>query len=405
MTLTTHANDRDVPAVAVVGGGVIGCAVARSLAPDHEVTVFERRSLACGATGLAAGEITVVPSYTDHPAVGSYTIDFFREYSGNRDIEFVECPSLELVPPEREGEARRRAARLSGDGYNVSFLEAAEVKRQFPEFDLDAFVGAVRQGDTGYLDPHDLTLSFADDAREHGGTFRTNEGVDELLVEDGRVVGVETTDGKRHCAELVVVAAGWRSRRFLSDHLSLPVRPYRTHCAILEVDDSRLAIDDQFPSSWGPVPRSMVWLPEEHLYCRPDSADTLLVGGCSEPVGDPDLARSDAATEAFLERVATAVPRFLSSFEEASVVDSWTGVDSATPDTRPIVDAPRETPAGLIVATGFHGRGIMTAPVAARLVRALVVGESPPFPTEPFELDRFDDRSSDFPFLSVSGGD
>ena len=77
MVRPIRADDRNDPAVAVVGGGVIGCTVARSLACDHDVTVFERQSIASGATGLAAGEITTVPSYTDFPAVGAYAMEFF----------------------------------------------------------------------------------------------------------------------------------------------------------------------------------------------------------------------------------------------------------------------------------------------------------------------------------------
>ncbi|MFW5973919.1 MAG: nickel insertion protein, partial [Natrialbaceae archaeon] len=38
-----HPTDTDV---VVVGGGVVGCATARELAPDHDVTVFERDALA-----------------------------------------------------------------------------------------------------------------------------------------------------------------------------------------------------------------------------------------------------------------------------------------------------------------------------------------------------------------------
>ena len=91
--------------------------------------------------------------------------------------------------------------------------------------------------------------------------------------------------------------------------------------------------------------------------------------------------------------------------DRAQFVNGWAGIDGATPDTRPVVDAPDEGPAGLVVATGFHGRGVMTAPVAATAVRELVGGEPAPFALSTFALDRFDSRSPDFEFVSVSAGE
>jgi len=155
------------------------------------------------------------------------------------------------------------------------------------------------------------------------------------------------------------------------------------------------ALADDFP---------MGWIPGEHVYFRPEHNGDLLVGGWSFAEGDPDAA-SDSEDEAFRDHVADLVPRFLREADRARYVDGWAGVDGATPDTRPIVDAPGDAPDGLVVATGFHGRGVMTAPVAATAVRSLLGGESPPFPIDCFALDRFDSRSPDFEFESISAGD
>ncbi|WP_154020450.1 FAD-dependent oxidoreductase [Halorubrum halophilum] len=86
------------------------------------------------------------------------------------------------------------------------------------------------------------------------------------------------------------------------------------------------------------------------------------------------------------------------------VVDGWAGIDGATPDTRPIIDSPGDAPDGLVIAAGFHGRGVMSAPVARRLIRSLVAAEDSPLPSEPFSLDRFSSRSPDFEFMSISAG-
>src|ERR1044072_7224289 len=45
--------------IVVIGGGVIGCAVAERLSLDrHQVTLLERAQLAAPASGAAAGELS-----------------------------------------------------------------------------------------------------------------------------------------------------------------------------------------------------------------------------------------------------------------------------------------------------------------------------------------------------------
>lgn len=378
-------------AVAVVGGGVIGCAIARALAPDHDVHVVERGEVAGGATKRGAGEITMTPSYTDRPAIAEYANEFFRKYDGTGAFRFVEAESVELVPGGRRGEARRRASRLSGEGFDVSFLDADASEAAYPRFDLDGYVGAVRHGDTGFVDPLALATTLREDAEESGATFETGTAVTDVDVRRGTVRGVRTADG-RVPADVVVAAAGWRTADLLTEHLELPVRPYRTQCVVLRPESG---LTDDFP---------MGWIPGEHVYFRRTTGGDLLVGGWSFPEDDPEGASRDS-DEAFERHVADVVPTFLSGFDDAEFVDGWAGVDGATPDTRPILDAPSNAPDGLVVATGFHGRGIMTAPVAAAVVRGLVTGEGVSLPVEPFRLDRFDSRSRDFEFTSISDGD
>ena len=380
----------DDPSVVIVGGGVIGCAAARELATDHRVLVFEREQIASGATARAAGEVTMEPSYTDYPAIADYATEFFRIYDGTGSFEYVETPSVELVTPDREEVARARVDRLQETGVEVAFLEASDVETRWPRIDMSSFVGAVRFTDTGHLDPYTLTTTLQADAETHGARFETGVTVRDLLVDDDAIAGVETDRGTVR-ADNVVVATGWRANELLDPLLEAPVRPYRTQCLVLRSESS---IPDSFP---------MGWIPGKHVYFRRETNGDLLVGGWSFAEADP-AAASDTADEAFRDHVAGLVPRFLRTDGALRVVDGWAGIDGATPDTRPIIDTPEDAPEGLVVATGFHGRGVMTAPVAGRLVRCLLAAEEPPFPADPFAISRFDSRSPVFEFRSISAG-
>jgi glycine/D-amino acid oxidase-like deaminating enzyme len=377
--------------VLVVGGGVVGCAVARALAPDRDVRLVERDSIAAGATGRAAGEVTTRHAYADFPRVARHADAFFREYDG---VPFRERPSLELVAPDREGEARRRVDRLAADGTPVDFLPPEAVERRYSRLTLDEFAGAVRHGETGFLDPAALARSLAADAESRGATVETGVAVDSVLVADGRVRGAATADGDRR-AETVIAAAGWRTEPLLRDTVQLPVRPYRTHCAVARPETP---LDAAFP---------MGSVPDADVYFRPRPDGDLLVHGrpvALDPAAtDADGERSVAADadDAFRGDASTVLRRILQDGDGARVVDDWAGVDGATPDVRPIIAAPDEAPDGLVVATGFHGRGVMTAPAAAAAVRSLVTGESAPFSLDSFRLGRFDDRTTEFPLFGI----
>ncbi|WP_321111945.1 NAD(P)/FAD-dependent oxidoreductase [Halorussus salinisoli] len=277
------------------------------------------------------------------------------------------------------------------EGGPLARLEDERVPGRHPRFDLSAFAGAVRHEETGFVDPYTFAVTLKEDAEARGATVSTDTEVTGLRTDGGRVAGVETEAGSVD-APRVVVAAGWRTERFLREQVRLPIRPYRTQCAVL---DPGRELDAEFP---------MGWVPGEHVYFRPEPNGDLLVGGWSFAEDDPEGA-SEREDEAFRDHVADLVPGFLRDFDRARFVNGWAGVDGATPDTRPIVDAPDDGPEGLVVATGFHGRGVMTAPVAASAVRELVGGPAAPFSLSTFALDRFDSRSRDFEFSSISAGD
>lgn len=398
----------------VVGGGIVGCAVARALAPDRDVLVLDSGPIPGGATRRAAGLVTVSSVYADRPAVADHARRFLRTYDGRRGVRFREGPSLELLAEGEVDLARRRVERLREAGGAVEFLDAEALAARYPR--IDSAAGAVSHGRAGTVDPVALAAALRADAAAAGATFRPNAAVDAVEASGGTVEGVRV-DGRLVPAPTVVAAAGWRTGRLLRASgvdRGLPVRPYRTFCA-------RLRAGRPLPAGF---PTGA--LPEEGPYFRPAPGGDLLAGGWAVPVEDdpdgPGTAGGDArrrATEAFRERALSGVRASFDGFDGARVVHAWSGVDGATPDGRPIVDSPG-APDGLVVATGFHGKGVMTAPTAAALVRRIVLGDdagaaplpggagdggAPPdagaVPREPFALERFGEAGPEFGFDSV----
>jgi len=377
--------------VVVVGGGVVGCAIARELAADRDVVVVEKGQIAGEATARAAGIVGLSAVYDDVPSVAAYAAEFFEAFDGTGTFEYVRRGRIGLVQPGDEAAQRREAERLTEKGIPAAYLTAAELDEKYPRFDADGFAGAVeyaaRPG-KGWVDPYTFAVTLQEAAESAGATFRTGVAVTDVRTDDGAVTGVDTDAGPID-APHVVVAAGWRTPSLLDGVVELPVRPYRTQCIVLEPETP---LPDDFP---------MGWVAGEHVYFRPELNGDLLLGGWSFAEDRPESA-SESEDAEFRRHVARLVPDVFEGMETAEFVNGWAGVDGATPDQRPIVDSPGDAPDGLVVATGFHGRGVMTSPVAARAARSLVTGADAPFPLETFAVDRFESRSPDFEFASIS---
>ncbi|WP_458210067.1 NAD(P)/FAD-dependent oxidoreductase [Haladaptatus sp. NG-SE-30] len=372
--------------VVVVGAGVSGLAVARELAPDHEVIVLDKGGVAADTSSRASGMISL--SLEPFPEEwASFALSQFRDLDGQGVFSFRDRETVRLVP-EANADLYTDQAPEGGE-----FLTRPELERRYPDSfgDLSAYGGGLVYDGTGSLDALDyaMTLKWAAE-REGAGVFRDHE-VTGIRVEDGSVVGVETEYGPID-ADYVVYATGWKTRDLLADYVELPVRPLRWNAVVVEPDNP---LPDGCPMGSEPTMR---------VYWRTTRRGDLLVGGNEHLLADPE-GTPMGVQESFRERVVEDVEPLLDGVAGGTIrrEDCCPTADCASPDGLPIIDAPRETPDGLVVVTGLHGRGVMLSPVTGRAVRSLVTGEEPPFPMEAFRLDRFDDRSAEFEYRSHWG--
>lgn len=371
--------------VAIIGGGINGCVAAKFLAEDHDVLVLEKNQIASATTAKASGLISVAHDYIDHLEAAKYAADFFENYDGTGDFEFTQRSNVRLIPTGTEDLARSEAARIE-EHFEMEYLESRrEIEDRYPGvFELDAFVGAIGIEQGGWVDPYTLTMTYKQDAEDAGADFETGVEVTDVTTADGVATGVETDAGS-YAADTVVVAMGWHTKEFVSRWVDLPIRPFRYQWVTLEVDRE---FPEYFPVAWDI---------RSGLYWRPEHNGDLHVGGGTYFVDEPGSVRT-RTTEEFRRHVAVSIPDRVSDVGNARISseDTCHIGDTATPDQRPIHDAPDNCPDGLIISTGMHGFGIMGAPVTGAAVRSLVTGEDAPFPMSKYALDRFDDGPQDW---------
>jgi glycine/D-amino acid oxidase-like deaminating enzyme len=202
--------------VVVVGGGVIGAAVAYRLAEaGARVVLLESADrLGAGTSGRSfawtnSNEKTPRP-YHDLNVAG------MRAHAALRD-EFGALPwwhaggSVEwFAAGELRAAQAARVERLQSWGYSAEWLTPGQLHELEPDVDLaavgDAPIALYR--DEGWLDPIVYLYAMLQAAQRHGATVRTRAHVEHVLLTGGRVSGVALRGGERLSSDVVVNCAG-----------------------------------------------------------------------------------------------------------------------------------------------------------------------------------------------------
>ena len=358
--------------VLVIGGGVIGCATALTLARRGVgAIVLERGSArveAPGETGAsswaAAGIVSAqIATLADGPLArlciaGRALYPAFaatlRELTGI-DVELR--ASGVLRPAFDESELARFVAETSWQpaaGLRVDRLDAAATRALEPALSQEV-VGALRFPDDPRVDPPALLTALRASLEPAGAELRTGAEVRRVLVRDGRACGVELVDGSTLAASAVVVAAGsWSS---LVEGAALPpgsVEPARGQIVELSVERQIL--------------RGVI--EGAHAYLSPRDDGRILVGSTVELAGH----RRGATAAAVRDLLAGAI-RLVPELAGATVTRAWAGFRPYTWDELPLIGA--TDIAGLLVATGHFRNGVLLAPVTGEIIASLLLGETP----------------------------
>ncbi|MGH8869410.1 MAG: L-2-hydroxyglutarate oxidase [Actinomycetes bacterium] len=242
----------------VVGGGILGIAVARRLLevrPDDEVVVVEKEGgLAAHQTGRNSGVVHAGLYYTPGSLKATLCrrgVGLLRDFCVEKGLRYHECGKV--VVARDETEERRLAdihTRARANGVpGIRLVGASQLRELEPHV---TGVAALHSPHTAVVDFAAITRALAEDVEKRGGRVLTGRTVTGFRHETGHVV-VETPY-EDLVAQRVVICAGLHSDRV-----------------------ARLAGDDADPR--------IVPFRGEYYLLRPDRRD--LVRGLVYPVPDP----------------------------------------------------------------------------------------------------------------------
>ncbi len=381
----------DLPArarVVVIGGGVIGASVAYHLghAGWSDTVLLERDRLTSGTTWHAAGLMVTFGSMSEtSTAMRMYTRDLYSrlEAETGQATGFAPVGLIESAYDEGRLEEYRRVAAFNRlCGVDVHEISAAEVADLFPPADVTGLLSAFYMPGDGRVNPVDVTMALAKGARMQGVTVLEETPVLDVLVRDGRVVGVRTDRGDIECEYVVNCAGMWARQLGAKSGVTIP----------LQAAEHYYLITDTIP---GLDPNLPVFEdPGSFAYYRPEG-DGMMVG-LFEPVCAPWSVEGIPEDASFLtlppdwERMEpyllTAMSRVPVTLE-VGVRTFFCGPESFTPDLLPVVGEAPEV-RGYFVAAGLNSIGILTGGGIGRLVAEWIVDGRPQADITGMNIDR-----------------
>jgi 4-methylaminobutanoate oxidase (formaldehyde-forming) len=371
----------------VIGGGVIGCSILYHLAKQGwtDSVLVEQYQLTHGSTWHSAGLVGQLRSSISLTRMMQYSVGLYAELealTGN-DPGWHQLGGLRLASSEpRHEELRRQASWAKTFGLPMEIVSAREAQELFPPMSTDGVVAAAFIPDDGYLDPSQLTFSLAAAARTLGAQIELRTTVTGIETRDGRVVAVETDQGRIEC-EVVVNAAGMYAPQVARlVGVSVPVIPY----------GHQYLVTERFEPALEPLPTLRD--PDNLIYFRTEVGGLVMGGYERTPApwaldGIPPGFEAKLLPEEWerMEQLFANAIRRVPAMESAEVKMFFNGPEAFTPDADFLLG---ETDVrGFWIAAGGCAHGLAGAGGIGKVMGEWIVDGQPEWDVWPLHLRRF----------------
>ncbi|MGL6209487.1 MAG: GcvT family protein, partial [Paracoccaceae bacterium] len=372
----------------IIGGGIIGCSTAYHLGKLGwtDTVLLERKKLTSGTTFHAAGLVGQLRTSANITQLLGYSVDLYKRLEAETGLQtgWKMNGGLRLAcNAERWTEVKRQATTAHSFGLEMHLLTPSEAQALWPLMTVDDLVGAAYLPTDGQANPSDITQSLAKGARMAGVKIFEDTPVTRIIVEGGRIRGVETPFGTIECEKVICCAGQWSRALAGSVGVNVPLVSVEHQYMVTEAIDG---VSADLPTLRDP----------DRLTYWKEEVGGLVWGGY-EPNPKPwavkgipegfhfDLLTSDFEHYSqFMDNAIARVPALAS----AGVKQLINGPESFTPDGNFILGEAPEL-RNFFVGAGFNAFGIASAGGAGMALAEWAAKGAAPYDLWPVDIRRF----------------
>lgn len=359
------------PDVLIIGGGVIGCAIARELSKNAlDILLLDKESdVAMHASSRNDGMI--------HPGIASHANTLRGKMNVKGNAMYTQLCEELGVPFQRYGNLilyadhifgtvaepylGERARKLGIVGGKISRKRLREIEPNI----TDRALGAFEYSSSGVLSPYKLTVALAENAVENGAQVSLDTIVTGMEMEGDAIGSVFTNRGAIH-PRLVINAAGVFSDQIaeMANDRFFSIHPRKGELVILDKKKGPL------------VTRSM------GLIDLSQATSDTKGGGVMRTIDQNVLVGPDAYEQPMREDFSThrenidAILKkhlpLIKGFAPSDVITYFAGIRAATYEEEFIIER-SEYVQNLIHAAGIQSPGLASAPAIAEEISRITV--------------------------------
>ncbi len=360
--------------IAVIGGGILGSAVAYFLANtkgfDGSITVFEPDpTYARSSTARSAAAIRQQFNIPVNVDMSRFSYEFYTHADthlkvGDQpvDLQFTERGYLTLAAPQ-DGARLHNAYQIQREhGVDVRFLRPADMQQQMPWLDVEG-IGAACLGlhGEGWFDALASLHALRRKAEALGVTYIPAR-VAGMQTHGEQITVIELANGTHVTVDTVVNAAGAQAARIARmAGVDIPIES-RKRCAFVFRSGAPLP---DFPNLVDPT------FAGRGVFVRAYGENFMAVTS-PDPANDADTSSLDVDMRLFDDIVQPALARRVRNFQNIELVDAWAGHYEFNTFDQNAILGPHAELQNLMLLCGFSGHGVMHAPAAGRGIAELI---------------------------------
>ena len=383
--------------VVVIGGGVIGTAVAYFLANRQlQVALIEKRGIAAGTSGRCEGDVLVCDKMTGFDLqLAMLSQNLFAQIAQELEYNIGWTQTGSLLAIENEAElqaAETLCEQLQAQGVPARILDQQEVHADEPHLAPD-IIGGMETDCDGSLNPMALACGLTHGAQKLGAEIMTHTAVTGIQLDSrGHIDGVVTDRGTITTHRIVNAAGVWAPHIGQMVGLNIPISPRQGHLIVAErthaVARRKIMEFGYMMAKFGGGDYVRKVTPEMEKYgvalvFEPTDAKNFLIGSSRQFVG-----YDTSGDLRVIRAIAQRAMRFFPVIKDIRIIRSYAGLRPYTPDHLPIISA--TSVPGFYIAAGHEGDGIGLSLITGKLIAQMICRETPAIDLDRLQLSRFD---------------